>query len=314
MDNKEEIITPTDIGVSAPVNKTNSNSKLIKSLILVIGFLLLISYYLFSSPYRAEDVTIHFSSNDSLSQISNDLGKNNIVRYPFVFKSFIYVLSLDKHISAGDYLFKKDEGFFGVFWQVLKGHHGVEKIRITFKEGMTTNDMVKILADKIPSFRKDLFLSDARVKEGYLFPDTYFFYPLSTTDEILTEITNNFKNKLNPLESEIKASGRSLPDIIIMASILEKEASGKEDASIISGILWKRIKLGMALQVDAAPETYKMKGLPSEPISNPGLVSIKAAIHPVDSPYMFYLHDSNRVAHFAVDFKEHKSNIARYLK
>ena len=172
MDNKEEITNPTDTEVSGEVDKRNPNYKL-RSLVLVVGFLLLISYYLFSSPYRPQNVTLHFSSNDSLSVIASDLGKNNIVRYPFVFKSIVYVLSLDRHISAGDYLFKKDEKFGGVVWQVLRGNHGVEKIRVTFKEGATNDDIIKILADKIPSFRRDLFLSDKRTKEGYLFPDTY---------------------------------------------------------------------------------------------------------------------------------------------
>ena len=314
MENKEEIIKSTDAEVSTLVNKTNLNSKLLRNIILVAGFLLLISYYLFSSPYRAQNVTLHFSSSDSLSKISNDLEKNGIIRYPVVFKSFVYLLSLDRHISSGDYLFKKNEGFFGIFWQVSRGDHQVDKIRVTLKEGVTNDDIVNILADKIPSFRKDLFLSDVRVKEGYLFPDTYFFYPLSTTDEILTDITTNFDKKVGPLEGEIKSSGKSFYDIIVMASILEKEASGKEDAPVISGILWKRIKLGMALQVDAAPETYKTKGLPKEPISNPGLIAIKAAINPKDSPYMFYLHDNNRQVHYAIDFSQHKSNIARYLQ
>ena len=70
----------------------------------------------------------------------------------------------------------------------------------------------------------------------------------------------------------------------------------------------------MMLQVDAEPSTYKVYGLPSEPICNPGLVSIKGAISPIDSPYLFYLHDSNGNVHFAQSFSEHKSNITKYLK
>ena len=99
-----------------------------------------------------------------------------------------------------------------------------------------------------------------------------------------------------------------------MASILEGEANGKEDIYIISGILWKRINLGMPLQVDVDKSTYKEKGLPSEPLNNPGLLAIKAAMAPESSVYLYYLHDEDGVVHFARSFEEHKKNINDYLK
>ena len=99
-----------------------------------------------------------------------------------------------------------------------------------------------------------------------------------------------------------------------MASIIEREAKGDIDRGIISGILWKRISLGMPLQVDAVPDTYKTKGLPESPIGNPGLESIKVAIYPQKSSYLYYLHDKNGVAHYAKTFSEHDNNINKYLK
>ena len=98
-----------------------------------------------------------------------------------------------------------------------------------------------------------------------------------------------------------------------MASIIEKEARGS-DRGVISGILWKRLSLGRALEVDAAPETYKVKGLPKAPIANPGLAAIKAAIHPENSPYFYYLHDADGNIHYAKSFEEHKRNKELYLK
>ncbi len=282
--------------------------------VLIIGLVVVGSYYLFGSPVRSKDATLHFKNSDSLSTISKELEKNNIIRHPFVFKGIIYTLSLDRHIPAGDYLFKKDESFYRVILQVLRGEHGVEPIRITIKEGMTNEDITKLLADKISGFRKDLFVSDPKVKQGYLFPDTYFFFSLSTTDEIVNEITADFNKRISSLRNDINKSGKSLDEIITMASILEKEASGKDDIYVISGILWKRIKLGMLLQADAAPTTYKQSGLPDNPISNPGLLAIKAALNPKESPYLFYLHDDNGGVHYAVDFSQHRSNIAKYLK
>ena len=296
------------------VKEKKSKNKLLLNTILIIGFLVIISYYLFFAPVSNKDVTIHISSNDSLSKISSVLKEKDVIRHPFIFKSIVYVLSSDKKISRGDYLFKKSTNVFGIVWQIVRGIHGVEKIKVTFIEGCTNEQMAKLLAEKIPSFRRDLFVSDIRSRQGYLFPDTYYFYPMSTTDEILEEITLDFTKRIASLKGEIKDSGRSLGEIITMASILEKEANGKEDIGVISGILWKRIKLGMALQVDIAPSTYKEAGLPDLPIGNPGLVAIKAAINPSASPYLFYLHDDTGQVHYAVDFSEHRSNIARYLK
>ncbi|MFA6999728.1 MAG: endolytic transglycosylase MltG [Candidatus Paceibacterota bacterium] len=204
--------------------------------------------------------------------------------------------------------------FSFILWPVIKGDHKIDQIKITFIEGSTNEDIIKLLSDKIPNFNKDAFLNDPRSKQGYLFPDTYFFFPFATPDEILKAMTLNFTKKVSLLDQDIKSSGKSLEDIIIMASILEKEASGKEDIGIISGILWKRIKLGIPLQVDIAPTTYKEIGLPEKPINNPGLRAIKAAINPIETPYLFYLHDKDGRVHYAVNFNEHKSNIVKYLK
>lgn len=289
-------------------------SKLFLNIVLGLSLIFIICYYAVSPPLRDRDVVIHISTSDTLTKIANEFKEKKIIKKPFLFKVFVFAFSGDKHIPKGDYLFKKDSNLINVSWQVAKGKHGVSPVRITFKEGVTKEGMAKQLADKLSSFRKDLFLSDKRCKEGYLFPDTYFFYSMSTVDEILDEINSNFNKKIISLDKEIKSSGKSLSDIIIMASILEKEAGSDNDAPIISGILWKRIELGMPLQVDAAPVTYEKSGLPTEPISNPGISFIRFAMNPKKSPYLFYLHDNNGQVHYAKDFSEHRSNIASYLR
>ncbi len=315
MDNlNEEIKSSIDSSSPSIIKNKKYKSNLFLNIIIGISLLFILFYFLLSSPVREKDIIIHVSTNDSLVKVSKDLESKNVIGHSFILRMFISILSGDKHIPSGDYLFKKDESIFAVAWQISKGQHNISPIKITFKEGMTNEEMANLLANKIPSFRRDLFLSDTRSKQGYLFPDTYFFFPLSTTDEILNEITANFKKRISSIDKDIKSSNRSLSDIIIMASILEKEAKGKEDSSVISGILWKRIKKGMLLQVDIAPITYKNIGLPDVPINNPGLSSILSAINSEESPYLFYLHDDNGQVHYAIDFSEHRSNIARYLK
>lgn len=297
------------------IDTIRPKNKILNIWILSIFIIIILTtFYFLSAPFKNSDVLIHISSGEPLSSISSELINNQAIRSNFTLKVFIKLLGTKNGIIKGDYLIKKNSPVWIVAWQVSRGHHNVEPIKVTLKEGITKNNMAKILADKIPNFNTDLFLNDPRSKEGYLFPDTYFFYSLSSTDEIITDITANFQKRINSIDKDIKSGNHSLSDIITMASILEKEAGGKNDIAIISGILWKRIQLGMPLQVDAAPNTYKEIGLPESPIGNPGLLSIKAALHPQESRYLFYLHDKDGNVHYAVDFNEHRSNILKYLK
>jgi len=194
------------------------------------------------------------------------------------------------------------------------GIHNVNPIKTTFPEGVSNQNIADILEKKIPNFNQASFLEKIKDKQGYLFPDTYFFFPLTTEEEIISALSNNFTHKISLIESEIKNLQYSLSQIIIMASIVEGEADGSGDAPIISGILWKRLENGMPLQVDVAKETYIQKGLPDKPINNPGLVAIKATINPITSKYLYYLHDKNGSIHYAVTYAEHQRNIAKYLK
>jgi len=254
------------------------------------------------------------SDGDTLSKIANNLEVKKVVKSATMLKIFTKILSLDTQIDRGDYLFDKDIPLHRVAWMLARGHHNIDRLKITFKEGITNEEIAVILSEKLVNFRRDLFFADRRVKEGYLFPDTYLLFPLTTTEEVINDMTINFNKRITLLEKDIISSGYSKSDIIIMASILEKEAKGKNDIGIISGILWKRISIGMPLQVDAAMVTYKIKGLPSEPISNPGMQSINASINPIDSSYLFYLHDKDGNVHYAKTFNEHRSNINKYLR
>ena len=294
--------------------KNKKNQSRILNIILGIGFLLLISYYLFSAPLGNKDVIIHISSSKPVKAVVSELKEKDAIRYNFTLNIFVKLLKSGKGIVSGDYLIKKNSPVWIVAWQIGRGHHNIEPVKVTLREGLTNEEMANILADKIASFRKDLFLSETKDIEGYLFPDTYFFFPLDTTEEIVEKLSNNYENKIKSVSYDIQKSGKSLKEIITMASILEGEASGSLDAPTISGILWKRISLNMPLQVDVDKKTYKEKGLPQNPLNNPGLISIKAAIKPEKSNYLYYLHDKNGNVHYAVNFEEHKKNINKYLK
>jgi UPF0755 protein len=174
--------------------------------------------------------------------------------------------------------------------------------------------------------------------EGYFFPDTYKINSETTAEDFVKNIFSNFDQKLTPdLRKEIDRQKKSVEDIIIMASIIEKEVKNIADKKVVSGILWKRLKIDMPLQVDASLlynndiidgnrvlisdtqidslyNTYKNKGLPFGPICNPGIDSIKAAIYPTNTNYLYYLSAPKGMTVFSESFEQHKAAKARYLK
>jgi len=184
------------------------------------------------------------------------------------------------------------------------------------------------------------FLEDKPEKmnlEGYLFPDTYEFVQDENAEGVVKEALANFDEKLTAdLRAEIQRQKKTIFEIVTMASLLEKEVKTLEDKKVVAGILWKRSGAEMPLQVDATVlyslgrksgsvsivdtkscspyNTYRFKGLPLGPISNPGLDSMVAAIYPISSSYWYYLSTPEGQTLFSVTFSEHVYKKTRYLK
>jgi UPF0755 protein len=234
------------------------------------------------------------------------------------FESFMMILGEEKHIISADYLFENKLTVWQVARRIGGGLHHMAPIVITIPEGFDINQIADTAGLKLTNFNKAQFQLEAKGLEGYLFPDTYFFLTNANETDVIKSMSDNFEKKITPLlpliASSDKTANRTERDIIIMASIIEREAKGDIDRGIISGILWNRIKIGMPLQVDAALSTYKVKGLPKNPIGNPGLLAILASIHPQISPYLYYLHDKDGNIYYAKTFIEHQANIKKYLK
>ncbi len=229
-------------------------------------------------------------------------------------------------------------------------------ISITFQEGLRSDEIAKKITDKGLDGKAFLslvekpdnlvteyaFLKQDEVKnlEGYLFPDTYFFSKKDTAESMVRKFLDNFDNKLNnDLRQEIAKQQKTIFQVLTMASIVEKEALinykrgvDDENAKIIAGLFWNRIKAGQALQScatlafifkDPKPKpqysfddtktnspynTYLNKGLTPGPISNPGIFAIRAAIFPTKTDYNYFLSDENRNLLFARTIEEHLAN------
>lgn len=303
-----------DINVKHSVFNILQNKK---NVFRVFGLIVFLSifYFLFFSPPADFPVgsVVKIDSGMSLRSISAILEKQHFIRSRTVFESFVVIFGAELHIQSADYLFENKLPVWEIARRIARGERNMAPVVVTVPEGFDVNQIGELFASKLTNFNKAQFLLEAKNKEGYLFPDTYFFLTNDDEKSVLQSMSDNFNKKIAPLLPEIAKSGKSEKNIIIMASIIEREAKGEADRDFISGILWRRINIGMALQVDAAPETYKTRGLPKSPIGNPGIAAIEASLRPQKSPYLYYLHDKMGNIHYAKTFAEHVQNKLKYL-
>lgn len=279
---------------------------------------------------------LRIEKNMTVSEVAELLKNSNIIKSKLLYKIYVIVLHDGKGVQAGSYLFDAPQSALRIAYRTSYGVKNVQKIKLTIVEGKNSKELAKLLKRDIPGFKSEEFEVLAKKYEGYLFPETYFIEPDVTPGELVKMMRDQFDAAIEPLKPALATSTRSIEDIIIMASILEKEAGNDVDRQKISGILWKRLDRGMALQVDVpfyyildkngqgitlddlaikSPyNTYLNKGLPPTPIANPSLASIKAALYPVSSPYYFYLADKDGVTHYAKTHDEHVVNKQKYLK
>lgn len=239
----------------------------------------------------------------SAAQVGNKLKEDGFIKNPLAFKFYIQLTGKADKIQAGEYSLSPSLSLQDLVALLDKGP---VEIWVTIPEGLTNEEIAQKFAsalDKDSGFVSD-FLAYAKNFEGYLFPDTYLFPKSASPSLIVDKMTATFEKKV-----PTNVTGQQ----VIMASILEKETKTQEERPIVAGILYKRLEAGWPLQVDAAVETYKVRGLPAAPICNPGLSSILASQNPQDSPYWFYLHDSKGNIHYARTIQEHNVNISKYL-
>lgn len=315
---------------------TRSSKILFVLTIISILFISFFAYLLIPPQKFPSNETITIEKGSPLGSVALSFKEKDVIRSSFMFKVCMTALGGDKQIMAGDYVFKKPVGACSIAMRVVRGVSGIPMVRATIPEGASNQNIANTLSPLLPRFDARFFADRARAQEGFLFPDTYFFNASANTDEVIRVMSTEFKKKIEPWTPFIETSGHTEREIIIMASIIEKEAKTEEDQALVSGVLWKRIEKGIPLQVDApfyyllgktsseltqtdlamksAYNTYKNKGLPAGPIGNPGISTIRAAIKPKESPYLYYLSDEKGILHYARTFEEHKANKTKYIK
>ncbi len=246
-----------------------------------------------------------------LYALAEKLQEDKVIYSPFWFRLAAIVLGGERYMKAGQYYMSGPQNAFIIAWRMFHGRYGVETVKLTIPEGFTVEKIAALFDDRFTFFDHEDFMVLA--PEGYLFPDTYFIPVTATASSTIKLFRDNFTRQILPILPDIKLSSRTLREIIIIASLLEAEAKTVEDREMVSDILWKRLKIGMPLQVDSEMGTYEFAGLPENPINNPGLVSIKAAIYPTFTPYLYFLTGNDGAMHYARTFDEHVANKLKYL-
>jgi len=302
------------------------------------------------------------NAGESTNQISENLFSQKLIKSKLAFETYVWARGWEGTIKAGEHTLSPKLSVREIAGALVRGDTINRETDIKIIEGWRINDIDKYLADNqilaAGEFKaladNELQVKSAKLKafdflnnipesatlEGYLFPDTYRVFKDSSAEDIAAIMLANFDRKLNPeLWNEIERQGKSVHEIITMASLIEKEVRTAEDMKIVSGIFWNRINNGQALQscatlayiigvnktqyseedtkIDSPYNTYQNRGLPPGPIANPGLNAINAAIYPTPNNYNFFLtaevNGEDKVI-YSETFEDHVRNKGIYLR
>src|SRR4030042_5815470 len=328
--------------------------KLFVLLVLLLSFLLVIGVFLWwrnvSTPVSSSEETIDFLivRGKSASQIGELLYQKGLIKSPLAFKFYVQLTGRSDKIQAGEFRLS----YSYTLEEIVEALSGLPlELWTTIPEGLRREEVVERFIDGLEKqdqeaigFREE-FLKASDNLEGYLFPDTSLFPREVKASNVVSAMKNTFDQKITEIGNNYP-EGFSQEDIVILASLIEREALTKEERPIIAGILYNRLKNNWLLQVDAAIQyavgsascqmlnakcdnwwpiltkedleidslynTYKYPGIPPTPISNPGFESLKAAASPVPSGYFFYIHADGKI-YYAKTLEEHNSNVKKYL-
>lgn len=336
--------------------------KIIKGIFITILILLFIggvfvagigmgAWYILMPPGGGKTAVIDIPQGETGSAVAEKLEKAEIIRDARLFKIVMKVTNSAKDIKPGKYELNQNMTMMEILHRIKTGEG---KIRlITIPEGLTLKEIAGLLEEKKIVSRNDFlsaaadnsfFINGNKVDsiEGYLLPDTYDFPARFTAGDIIKRLMKEFDDRAVPLYIKLKDKlprKMTLKEIVILASLIEREAQVPSERPVIASVYYNRLKKGMKLQCDATVQfalgkqkevlkysdlevkspynTYLHEGLPPGPIANPGLESIKAALQPETTNYLFYVRNDvkNDGSHiFSRTLSEHNSAIVKYQK
>jgi peptidoglycan lytic transglycosylase G len=289
--------------------------------------------------------TFSIKPGQSLAIIAKNLENESIISNKTYFKLFARYKKADKKLQAGEYILSGSKSPEQILEILLKGK--VKLYRITIPEGQNIKEVATLVA-KTNFCSKEQFINlchdkpfilslsiDSSSMEGYLFPDTYFFPKDTSCKTIIQTMALHFKNIFTKeWQARAKTIGFSVHEIVTLASIIEKETGDASERPLISSVFHNRLKKKMRLESDPTViygiknfdgnikrkhlkmitpyNTYKIKGLPQGPIANPGAESLKAALNPTQTEYLFFVSKKDTTHYFSKTVQEHNRAVKKY--
>lgn len=323
-------------------NSKSKTIPIIIILILIISFLVLFKKVIDKPLNTSEDIVINVQEGDSFYSIINTLSKEKKIKGVPLIKLFVKASGQNVEVKQGEYVLQKDLSVNELI-NKLTSESSLNIVKFTVPEGYTIDDIGEKLEKEgicskedfiraikeyeLPSFVN--INSEKRYNlEGYLFPDTYLIKVGETPKEIITKMVSRFKEVLNEAikETNTTVKNEDIETVVTIASMIEKEAVIDSERPVIASVIVNRLNIDMMLQIDATViyalgehvdtvlyshletnspyNTYKNYGLPVGPISNPGLESIKAALKPDETNYLFYVLQSDKTHYFTDNYED----------
>lgn len=319
------------------------------ALFIAIVLLSLFVYELFFSPnYFEGDRSIIVSHGETFEDVIDSLISAGVISNRFYIKTAGKILGWTTLMQVGKYRFKSGISNYQILDNLHRGKT-IETIMVTIPEGYRTTTIAKIFAQKlgIDSSRFMKFINDsifarklgveAGNLSGYLMPKSYEFYWQTDEENIITTMVNEFwKDVDSSMFAQAKMRGKSIHEIVTLASIIELETAIDSERTIIAGVYYNRLKRKMRLQADPTVQyalggeprrltfsdlkiespynTYINYGLPPGPINNPGLASIKAALSPAKHRYLYFVATGEGGHRFSLTFDEHGKAKKKYIQ
>lgn len=303
---------------------------------ILLAFYSLVLLWPQGNPYSSVKVTI--PKGASLKEVSAHLQDHNVIRNERSFLLAVKTLGYEKDIPAGRFKLVKAETNFDVINQLVNGIQ-LNK-RVTILEGWTIAMIAQELEIKL-GIDSELFENACKNKlllwkwgfegdtfEGYLFPETYRFSEDEDPQDMIKRMVEEFEeNFTEDLKVRMEELGMTMTEVITLASIIEGEAIYNRERPVIAGVYHNRLKQGMRLQadptiqyivedgprrllnkdlkIDSPYNTYLNYGLPPGPINNPGIESIKAALYPAETEYLYFVARGDGYHTFSRTKEEH---------
>jgi UPF0755 protein len=326
-------------------------------IILVLGIAavsagLWVNHELNAPYYGAHDVETfaEIPRGAKTGEIAALLVKAGIIRNRLLFIGYVRWKNLSGRLQAGDYRFASPATPIQITERIVRGD--VYFVPVTIPEGLTAHETIALIADagvgKLAEMQAALIRTEwirdlnpaAQNIEGYLFPETYHFSRRIASDEILKTMTDQFRLRLKKLMALYPLPHKlTVAQLVTLASMIEKEASGFDERPLIGSVLLNRIEKGMPLACDptiiyalklagkyngnirkvdlginSPYNTYIRAGLPPGPISNPGEESLRAALVPAKTDYLYFVARNDGTHQFSKDFRSHSQAVSQFQK